>query len=435
MAKKNTKNVKKSTAAATHARGAHGRHGLGRGLGALIGDVDLSDVSAKPLVRKAQEKLLAVKPVQAKPVARKVAAKAVPKAKPVSKKPSSGRKPVEAKAPVVAPIVEEPAVQDVVVAEPQEVAPAVAPMTEEVKVAIELDEPAAEESVLATPAVATATEPPHEGAVLQVATYLIGRSPWQPRVDFNPENLRELSESIKAHGVIQPLVCRRLPEEKGGGYELIAGERRLRAAIEAGLTEVPIVVMEAVDRDAAEMAIVENIQRQDLNIIEEAEGYRTLSEGFGLTQQEVADRVGKARASVANAMRLLDLPDEVKQLLSSQMLSVGHAKVLLSLPEETEQILLARRCVTDGLTVRALERLIARRKAAKDEAKARTLDMPESHIRYLLDKLHERFNSPIRLQPSVTYANGKRAKGSIQIDFVDNEDLSRLLEIFGVKVD
>ena len=290
------------------------------------------------------------------------------------------------------------------------------------------------------PAPVAPPSPPPEtavplNAVIQVKTELIARSPWQPRASFNEEALRELSESIKTHGVIQPLVCRRLPAEKGGGYELIAGERRLRAAIDAGLTEVPVVLSDAEDKTAAEMTIIENIQRQDLNVIEEAVGYRTLAEEFGLTQQDVADRVGKARPSVANALRLLELPDEVKMLLSSGLLSTGHAKVLLSLTDETEQTLLGRRCVEDQLTVRALERLIARRAVEKNAADNRKLDIPESHVRYLLEKLHAKFGAPVRLQPSITFANGRRAKGSIEIDFADNDDLTRLLEIFGVDVE
>ncbi len=266
---------------------------------------------------------------------------------------------------------------------------------------------------------------------MRVAVDAIARSPWQPRHTFEAVALQELTESIKAHGVIQPLICRRTD----AGYELIAGERRFRAAIDAGLADVPVILMDAADRDAAEMAIIENIQREDLNVIEEAEGYRSLCENFGLTQQEVADRVGKARASVANALRLLDLPDEVRQLVSANLLSVGHAKVLLSLPEEKEQILLARRSVTEGQTVRSLERLIERRRAEKADPVARRSDIPESHLRYLLDKLHARFQTQIRLLPTVTHANGKRTKGSLEIDFYDNEDLDRLLNLLGVEVE
>ena len=303
------------------------------------------------------------------------------------------------------------------------------------------EEPAATpEPAAAAPARAPAPPPaaetasPGSGSILPVAVDQIARSPWQPRHVFEAAALQELADSIKAHGVIQPLLCRHAAAP-ATGYELIAGERRLRAAIDAGLAEVPVILVDAPDREAAEMAIIENIQREDLNVIEEAEGYRSLAEHFGLTQQEVADRVGKGRASVANALRLLELPDEVKQLLATGMLSAGHAKVLLSLPEEKEQVLLARRCVTEGQTVRALERLIQRRQTEKLDAAAKQSDIPESHLRYLLERLHARLETQIRLQPTVTHANGKRTKGCIEIDFFDNADLDRLLGLIGVQVE
>jgi ParB family chromosome partitioning protein len=272
-------------------------------------------------------------------------------------------------------------------------------------------------------------------SVLSLPAAEIARSPWQPRQSFDEEALRELAESIKANGVIQPLICRR---NAAGRYELIAGERRLRAAIEAGLAKVPVILTDAEDRRAAELAIIENIQRQDLNVIEEAEGYRTLAEAFQLTQQDVADRVGKARASVANALRLLDLPDEVKQLVGSGLLSTGHAKVLLGLADPTEQTLLGRKCVTESLTVRALERVIQRRRAAAAGAETRRPgkpDLPDSYVRDLTDRLHRHFGTAVRLTPGVTHANGKHTKGVLEVDFYDNDDLDRLLALLGVTVE
>ena len=280
----------------------------------------------------------------------------------------------------------------------------------------------------ATPQVPTADG--RHVAMLPVAE--ISRNTWQPRQTFDEAALKDLTDSIRTHGVIQPLICRRKPT---GGYELIAGERRLRASMLAGLGQVPVILIEAVDRAAAEMAIIENIQREDLNAIEEAEGYRTLSEKFNLTQQDVADRVGKARASVANALRLLELPDEVKQLLGSSMLSSGHAKVLLGLTDTKEQVLLARKCVSDGLTVRALERLLQRREQSKSEKHGPQADIPDSHLKHLSDVLHRHFSTPVRLTPTLTHANGKRTKGSIEIDFFDNDDLDRLLSILGVEIE
>ncbi len=271
--------------------------------------------------------------------------------------------------------------------------------------------------------------------IFDVPVAEISRSPWQPRQSFDEDALRELADSIKANGVIQPLVCRK---NSAGRYELIAGERRLRAAIEAGVAKVPVVLVDAEDRHAAEMAIIENIQRQDLNVIEEAEGYRTLAESFNLTQQDVADRVGKARASVANALRLLDLPDEVKQLVGSGLLSTGHAKVLLGLTDTTEQTLLGRKCVTEDLTVRSLEKAIRRRKAAIEGDGARRSgksDLPDSYVRDLCDRLHKHFGTAVRLSPGVTHANGKHTKGVLEIDFYDNDDLDRMLNLLGIKLD
>lgn len=270
--------------------------------------------------------------------------------------------------------------------------------------------------------------------VLQVKVSDIERCPWQPRENFNDEQLAELSDSIRVHGVIQPLVCRRAPD---GTCQLIAGERRLRAAIIAGLEKVPVVMVDADDRDAAEMTVIENIQRADLNVIEEAEGYRTLSERFGLTQQEVSERVGKARASIANSLRLLDLPDEVKQMLGDGRLSPGHGKVLLGLDGENEQIILARRSVEEGLTVRTLEKLLEKRRAVPNPnpVRAATPDIPESHRKDLEDRLHGHFGAKVTLVPGVTFANGKRSHGRITIDFSDNDELSRLLDVFGVAVE
>ena len=272
-------------------------------------------------------------------------------------------------------------------------------------------------------------------SVIDVPVTEIARSPWQPRQNFDEEALRELAESIKANGVIQPLICRKNAE---GRYELIAGERRLRASIEARMPKVPVILVDAEDRRAAEMAIIENIQRQDLNVIEEAEGYRTLADTFNLTQQDVADRVGKARASVANALRLLELPDEVKQLMGSGLLSTGHAKVLLSLTDTTEQTILGRKCVTEDLTVRTLEKLIQRRKAeaaGADTHRPGKPDLPESYVRDLSDRLHKHFGTAIRLTPGVTHANGKHTKGVLEIDFYDNGDLDRILTLLGITLD
>lgn len=307
--------------------------------------------------------------------------------------------------------------------------------------AVEAPAPAVAPEVPPAAPAAPAPAPAADGrpAVIELNPREIERSPWQPRQTFDEDALRELADSIRSNGMIQPLICRKNAE---GRFELVAGERRLRAAIAADLGKVPVVLIDATDRRAAEMAIVENIQRQDLNVIEEAEGYRTLAEKFSLTQQEVADQVGKARASVANALRLLDLPDEVKQMVGAGQLSAGHAKVLLGLENSTEQTLLGRKAVLEGMTVRSLERAIARRQAELAAAgtdpavkPAAKDDIPAAYLQDITDKLHDHFATAVRLTPGRTHANGKHTKGILEIDFYDNADLTRILDILGVKMD
>lgn len=288
------------------------------------------------------------------------------------------------------------------------------------------------------PPIATIPKPqliPNEkliGSVLTVPVTEIERSPWQPRHTFEESALQELAESIKANGIIQPLVCRKLAD---GRFELIGGERRLRAAMLAELTHVPVILVDAEDRKAAELAIVENIQRADLNAIEEAEGYRTLAEKFGLTQSEVAERVGKARPSVANALRLLELPDETKAMIADNRLSPGHAKVLLALARTEDRIRLGRKAVAENLTVRALERAVAQLAAAPTERRTAKADLPQTYLRDLTDRLHAYFGTAVRVTPGKTLPNGRHAKGLLEIDFYNNEDLDRILSILGIKLD
>ena len=268
--------------------------------------------------------------------------------------------------------------------------------------------------------------------MLEVVAVDIERSPWQARSDFNEESLRELADSIRANGIVQPPVVRRRAD---GKYELITGERRTRAAIMAGLKKIPVVLVDAADRKAAEMGLVENIQRKDLNVIEEAEGYRLLKEQFGITQEDVAERVGKSRPAVANSLRLLELPDEVKQLLSRGILSSGHAKVLLSVEGDRDRTLLARECVERSLSVRELEKRIKRMSQPVVEPKRGMPDLPDSYVRSLVDELHRHLGCAVRLTSGVKHANGKHTKGVLEIDFQSNDDLDRVLNMMGVKLD
>lgn len=282
------------------------------------------------------------------------------------------------------------------------------------------------------PRISVPVSAPADSGVIEVVAVDIERSPWQARAEFDETALQELSDSIRANGIVQPPVVRRRAD---GKYELIAGERRTRAAIMAGLKKIPVVLADADDRKAAEMGVIENIQRKDLNVIEEAEGYRLLKEQFGITQEDVAERVGKSRPAIANALRLLELPDEVKQLLSRGILSAGHAKVLLSVEGERDRTLLARECAERTLTVRDLEKRVARMKKPVTEPKKGTPDLPDSYVRSLVETLHRHLGCAVRLTSGVTHANGKHTKGLLEIDFLDNDDLDRVLNMMGVTVD
>jgi len=276
---------------------------------------------------------------------------------------------------------------------------------------------------------AAAAHTPERGTILKVPIEKIQKSHWQPRRTFEKEALTELALSIKEHGVLQPLLVRAV----GNGYALIAGERRLRAAGEAGLKEVPVNVVTATDSDSMQMALVENLQRADLNVLEEAEGYHVLATKFSMTQEQIAVRVGKARASVTNTMRLLDLAPEVKQLLNTGELTAGHAKALLGLTIAEEQVLYGRRTIKENLSVRNLEKLIQKAARVPRKPRASRDDIPTSHVSYLSDKLHQHFGTSIRLISSRTLANGKKARGYLEVDFYSNDDLTRILDLMGIR--
>jgi ParB family transcriptional regulator, chromosome partitioning protein len=280
----------------------------------------------------------------------------------------------------------------------------------------------------ATAAPGAPGEKKDEAAIRRVPIGRVRKSPWQPRHTFEQEALADLTASIRQRGVLQPLLVRAVGEE----FELIAGERRLRAATEAGLADVPVIVMEAADRDSLELALTENLQRADLNVLEEATGYQVLAERFSLTQEQIAERVGKARATVANTLRLLSLPADVRQLVGDGQLSAGHAKALTGLDIPPEQSLLARRAVEEGLSVRQLEKLIQKAKLAPRRPRVSRSDLPGAHLTDLTDRLHAHFGTSVRILPSRTYANGKKGKGCVEIDFYSNEELDRILSVLGI---
>lgn len=298
--------------------------------------------------------------------------------------------------------------------------------------------PAAEKTVKPpAPVAESQASVPSGSSLLPLAS--ITANPWQPRRSFTPESLEELVASVRKLGVLQPLLVRRAPGPDGETeppvYQLIAGERRLRAAVEAGLSVVPVRIMEIDDQESLELALIENLQREDLNIIDEAEGYHQLMEQFDLTQQEVAEKVGKARATVANALRLLKLGDACRAMLAAGSLSTGHAKALLALDKATEQETLAKRVLRDDLSVRETERLVARRKNPDKKRKSprpANYDLPEDYVKNLTDRLHGHFGTGVRVEPSRTLANGKHVRGRIEIDYYSNDDLDRLLGILGL---
>ncbi len=245
----------------------------------------------------------------------------------------------------------------------------------------------------------------------------------QPRKRFDDERLNDLADSIRLHGLIQPLTVRRL---SSGYYQIIAGERRWRAAKLAGLTEVPAMVIEADDRKVMELGLIENLQREDLNPIEEANGYKALIEEHGLTQEEVARQVGKSRPAVANALRLLALPDAVHALLEQGKLSAGHARAILSLPRKEDQKRLAQRVIDEDLSVRQTETLAKRLLQAAQAQDATAPLPPADPMRLYRDQAAKSLST--RFGRRVSIVQGAK-KGKVELEYYDSEDLTALLDL------
>ncbi len=243
-------------------------------------------------------------------------------------------------------------------------------------------------------------------------------NPQQPRHFFNEEALAELAESIKRDGVQEPVIVRM----KNGIYELVSGERRVRASVLAGLDKVPAVCRDVSDEDMLKLGLIENIQREDLNPIETARAYKGLALAFGWTQEQLAEQVGKKRVTVTNILRLLNLPDEVQQLVIEGALSMGHARALLALELPARQTALARRAVEEGLSVRDVERAVAPApRAPATETKAPAKKDP--HVAQVEDELRRRLGTKVRLTTDASW------KGSIEIDFFNLDELERILDI------
>ena len=242
-------------------------------------------------------------------------------------------------------------------------------------------------------------------------------NPDQPRQDFDEEELAALAESIRVHGVLQPLTVR---ETGGGYYQIIAGERRWRASRMAGLTDVPAIVIEADDRKAKELALIENLQRQDLNSVEEALGYQSLMNEFGLTQEEAAQRVGKSRPAVANALRLLTLDEKVLDMLRAGALTAGHAKAILMLKSEKKQLEAAQKIANLGLSVRQAE-LLCKNMSKEQPEKKEPAAFQVDYVRECEKSLSKHLGRGVRI------VNGKR-KGRFELEFYGQDDLQTLLD-------
>ena len=259
-------------------------------------------------------------------------------------------------------------------------------------------------------------EPLEKSAYQLLPIYKVEPNPDQPRQDFDEEELQALADSIEIHGVIQPLTVRELPS---GYYQIIAGERRWRAARLANLSEVPVVVIEADDKKAMELALIENLQRQDLNPVEEALGYQALIEEYGLTQEDAAKRVGKSRPAVANSLRLLGLCPAVMELLRKGELTAGHARAILQLKTEKQQQEAARKIIALSLSVRQAETLC--KNMAKDPAPKKTETFAVDYVAECEKQLSKHLGRGVKI------VNGKR-KGRFELEFYGQEDLQKLLD-------
>lgn len=242
----------------------------------------------------------------------------------------------------------------------------------------------------------------------------------QPRKDFNDEALAELADSISQHGVLQPLLVRPI---FGGGYQIVAGERRWRAARMAGISEVPAVIREMSDSEVMELALIENLQREDLNPLEEAQGYQSLMDTYGLTQEEVSKTVGKSRPTVANALRLLNLPQQILDMVHAGTLSAGHARTLLSFQNPEEMLKAAKLAVEQGISVRELEKMS---KKANERPGAKQPTKEKRRIRYFSEvelALNEHLGRKVQV-------SGTKKRGVLQIEFYGEQDLSDLVKLF-----
>ena len=260
---------------------------------------------------------------------------------------------------------------------------------------------------------------PPESRVWNIPIEKLHPSQFQPRQNFDAEKLEELANSIRGQGILQPIVARKLSE---GAFEIIAGERRWRAAQLAGLRDVPVILKTLSNKDTLELAIIENVQREDLNPIEEAEAYLRLSQEFGLNHQQIADRVGKDRATVANSLRLLALPSQVRSMVLEGSISQGHAKVILSLSESQKMVQVAKKAQEEGLSVRQLEKVVqAFKNLAQDKPQSPEVALADKMAVQLADELQKNLGTKV----TIDYRQGK---GKVTIQFYSDEELNSIAE-------
>lgn len=262
---------------------------------------------------------------------------------------------------------------------------------------------------------------PTDSKIWKIAIDKIVPGVYQPRRHFDKETIQQLAQSIKENGILQPIAVRK---RSAGGFEIIAGERRWRAAQAAGLHEVPAIIKELSDKDALQLAIIENVQREDLDPIEEAESYQRLMQEFSYSQQDVAEKVGKERSTVANALRLLVLPNILKDMLAQKTISVGHAKALLSINDEQKQIKLAKYVEQKGLSVRALEAEIKKTQNAKAEDANNRLNNEDMATK-LAAELAEQLQKSLGTKVNIDYRSGK---GQVHIHFYSDDQLTDIYD-------
>ncbi|MGI6097542.1 MAG: ParB/RepB/Spo0J family partition protein [Dethiobacteria bacterium] len=262
-----------------------------------------------------------------------------------------------------------------------------------------------------------------ESGLTEIEIAKIMPNPYQPRTVFQQEKLEELAQSIKEHGVVQPIIVA-VSEAKAGFYQLVAGERRLRAAKMAGLAKVPALVREYSKNAMVEIALIENLQREDLNPIEEAEAYNCLIKEFGFTQEQLARRLGRSRSTIANTIRLLSLSTKAKEALAANKITPGQARPLLSITDHQHQWELAEKIIANNLSAREVEQLIyeRKRKLPQKRAPKKEADLRDPHLLELEEKLEYAYGTKVRIK-------NKKGKGMVVFDFYDHDDLQRILEL------